>query len=127
MMALASVRPQILTATGTGRFAFKNLRRQFHDNALRWLGAADERPDGVVLDPPRAGAGRDVVQAIAGAGPRVVVYVACDPVALARDVALFASVGYRLAELRAFDTFPMTHHVETVAALVPITLAHPIS
>jgi tRNA/tmRNA/rRNA uracil-C5-methylase (TrmA/RlmC/RlmD family) len=48
-------------------------------------------------------------------------------VALARDVALFASAGYRLDGLRSFDTFPMTHHVETVAALIPITLAHPIS
>ncbi len=126
----------VVHAVESGPSAVRDARRSLHDlgqvtlhhdNALRWLRAADERPDGVVLDPPRAGAGRDVVQAIAGAGPRVVVYVACDPVALARDVALFASAGYRLAGLRAFDTFPMTHHVETVAALVPITLAHPIS
>jgi tRNA/tmRNA/rRNA uracil-C5-methylase (TrmA/RlmC/RlmD family) len=126
----------VVHAVESGPSAVRDARRSLHDlgqvtlhhdNALRWLRAADERPDGVVLDPPRAGAGREVVQAIAGAGPRVVVYVACDPVALARDVALFASAGYRLAGLRAFDTFPMTHHVETVAALVPITLAHPIS
>ena len=126
----------VVHAVESGPSAVRDARRSLHDlgqvtlhhdNALRWLRAADERPDGVVLDPPRAGAGRDVVLAIAGAGPRVVVYVACDPVALARDVALFASAGYRLAGLRAFDTFPMTHHVETVAALVPITLAHPIS
>ncbi len=44
-------------------------------------------------------------------------YVACDPAALARDVALFAEGGYRLAALRAFDLFPMTHHVECVALL----------
>ncbi|CAB4730521.1 unannotated protein [freshwater metagenome] len=47
--------------------------------------------------------------------------------ALARDVALFASAGYRVAGIRAYDTFPMTHHVETVAALVPIEMVHPIS
>ena len=56
---------------------------------------------------------------IAGGGARAVVYVACDPAALARDVAVFADAGYRLAALRAFDCFPMTAHVECVALLVP--------
>ena len=70
-----------------------------------------------MLDPPRTGAGREVVEAVAALRPRVVVYVACDPAALARDVATAASAGYRLARLRAFDLFPMTHHVECVAAL----------
>ena len=46
-------------------------------------------------------------------------YVACDPAALARDVGYFAEHGYALADLRAFDLFPMTHHVECVALLVP--------
>jgi tRNA/tmRNA/rRNA uracil-C5-methylase (TrmA/RlmC/RlmD family) len=73
--------------------------------------------DLVVLDPPRTGAKRDVVAAIAALGPRAVGYVACDPAALARDVAYFAEHGYRLASLRAFDLFPMTHHVECVAVL----------
>ncbi len=50
--------------------------------------------------------------------PAQLVYVACDPVALARDVALAAQSGYRLARIRAFDLFPHTHHVEAVAALV---------
>jgi tRNA/tmRNA/rRNA uracil-C5-methylase (TrmA/RlmC/RlmD family) len=76
-------------------------------------------PDVVVLDPPRAGAGAAVSRLIAGTGARVVVYVACDPAALARDVAAFAGAGYRLASLRAFDAFPMTAHVECVALLVP--------
>ena len=49
--------------------------------------------------------------------PRAVAYVACDPAALARDVAIFAEHGYRLSSLRAFDLFPMTHHVECVALL----------
>src|SRR5215218_8062912 len=77
------------------------------------------RPDVVVLDPPRAGAGREVSRVIAGAAPRAVVYVACDPASLARDVAVLADAGYRLAALRAFDCFPMTAHVECVALLVP--------
>jgi tRNA/tmRNA/rRNA uracil-C5-methylase (TrmA/RlmC/RlmD family) len=71
----------------------------------------------VVLDPPRSGAGRDVVAALAELLPEQIVYVACDPVALARDVGLFAERGYQLAALRAFDLFPNTHHVEAVARL----------
>ncbi len=95
----------------------------------RWLArtAADaSRPElqrfragTVVLDPPRSGAGREVVVQIAALQPAQVVYVACDPVALARDVATFADLGYRLEALRAFDLFPHTHHLEAVARLVP--------
>lgn len=75
--------------------------------------------DLVVLDPPRAGAKRAVVEAVVARAPRAVAYVACDPAALARDVAIFAEHGYELTSLRAFDLFPMTHHVECVALLVP--------
>ena len=95
----------------------------------RWLARAVEtasRPERerfragtVVLDPPRSGAGRDVVVSVAALQPAQVVYVACDPVALARDVATFADLGYRLEALRAFDLFPHTHHLEAVARLVP--------
>jgi len=86
--------------------------------------ALTQAPDGfeaevIVLDPPRSGAGRRVVERIAAAKPRVIAYVACDPAALARDVAYFAEHGYELAELRAFDLFPMTQHVECVATIVP--------
>jgi tRNA/tmRNA/rRNA uracil-C5-methylase (TrmA/RlmC/RlmD family) len=73
----------------------------------------------VVLDPPRSGASKAVVRGIAALRPRAIAYVACDPAALARDVAYFAEQGYQLGPLRAFDLFPMTHHVECVAALVP--------
>ncbi|HNV40955.1 MAG TPA: class I SAM-dependent RNA methyltransferase [Ornithinibacter sp.] len=73
--------------------------------------------DVVVLDPPRTGAGKGVCAEIAAMAPRAVVYVACDPAALARDTAYFADLGYRLDTLRAFDAFPMTHHVECVALL----------
>lgn len=76
-------------------------------------------PDVVVLDPPRAGAGRAVMTMLLRSRPRVVVYVACDPAALARDVAVAAEHGYGLSRLRAFDLFPMTQHVECVAAITP--------
>ncbi len=71
----------------------------------------------VVLDPPRSGAGASVVSVLAELGPAQIVYVACDPVALARDVALFAERGYEVSGLRAFDLFPHTHHLEAVATL----------
>jgi tRNA/tmRNA/rRNA uracil-C5-methylase (TrmA/RlmC/RlmD family) len=60
------------------------------------------------------------VAGIAALAPRRVVYVACDPAALARDIATFSELGYRLDGLRAFALFPMTHHVECVATLVPL-------
>jgi len=73
--------------------------------------------DVVVLDPPRAGAGRDVMAAVAARTRRVVGYVACDPATLARDLRVAVDAGWRLASLRAFDAFPMTQHVECVAVL----------
>ena len=84
----------------------------------RVLSAGPDEPfDLVVLDPPRTGAKRAVVEQVVARSPRAVAYVACDPGALARDVAFFAEHGYRLDALRAFDLFPMTHHVECVARL----------
>ena len=75
--------------------------------------------DVVVLDPPREGAGKVVVQEISRLQPRAIVYVACDPAALARDTAYFSEVSYKLVKIRAFDLFPMTHHVECVALFLP--------
>ncbi len=75
--------------------------------------------DVVLLDPPRSGAGREVVTALAAVAPRAICYVACDPAALARDTATFAELGWRLSMLRAFDAFPMTQHVECVALFQP--------
>ncbi|MBX3312292.1 MAG: class I SAM-dependent RNA methyltransferase [Microbacteriaceae bacterium] len=76
-----------------------------------WEGAT------VVLDPPRTGAGKDVVAALHALGPENIVYIACDPVALARDLGLFAEAGWEATEIRAFDLFPNTHHFECVALL----------
>jgi tRNA/tmRNA/rRNA uracil-C5-methylase (TrmA/RlmC/RlmD family) len=73
--------------------------------------------DVVVLDPPRVGAGRAVVDRVVRLGPERVVYVACDPAALARDLGYLQAAGYGLSELRALDLFPMTHHVECIAVL----------
>ena len=78
-----------------------------------------KRTDLIVLDPPRSGAGRRVIEEVVSRRPRAVAYVACDPAALARDLAYAAAAGYEPTSIRAFDLFPMTHHVECVAVLVP--------
>ena len=107
--------------------AVKDARRNAHDLPQLQIVAADvgevlastdpDHVDLVVLDPPRAGAKAEVVKQVAARTPDRVVYVACDPAALARDLATFAGHGYSLTGLRAFDLFPMTQHVECVALL----------
>lgn len=69
----------------------------------------------VVLDPPRAGAGKAVLAALTHADVARIVYVACDPVSLARDARVLVDAGYRLGKVRAFDLFPHSHHLESVA------------
>ena len=86
-------------------------------DVARVLSSVTGGADLVVLDPPRTGAKRKVVEVVADLAPRAVAYVACDPAALARDLAYFRDAGYVLQGLRAFDVFPMTHHVECVALL----------
>ena len=75
--------------------------------------------DVIVLDPPREGAGKDVIAQCAHLKPRAIVYVACDPAALARDTEYLREAGYQLESMRAFDLFPMTHHIESIAKFVP--------
>jgi tRNA/tmRNA/rRNA uracil-C5-methylase (TrmA/RlmC/RlmD family) len=88
-------------------------------DVLAVLRGEDPRPvDLVVLDPPREGARRAVVEQVIARRPRAAAYVACDPASLARDLAIFAEHDYALASLRALDLFPMTSHVECVAHLV---------
>ncbi len=77
--------------------------------------------DTVVLDPPRSGAAGKVIEQLIRLAPRNIIYVACDPVALARDLALLLAGGYQLGKLRSFDIFPHTHHFETVATLTRVT------
>ncbi len=85
----------------------------------RVLRTLPKRTDLVVLDPPRTGAGKDVVDAVIARRPRAVAYVACDPAALARDLRRASELGYLATSIRGFDLFPMTHHLEAVAILAP--------
>ncbi|GAA2514624.1 TRAM domain-containing protein [Rarobacter incanus] len=104
------------------RDARRNLKNydtvQFHEGKVESVLPGLGGPfDAIVLDPPRTGAGRSVVEAIAAVAPQVIVYVACDPAALARDIALLADHGYSAESVTGFDLFPATHHLESVALL----------
>jgi tRNA/tmRNA/rRNA uracil-C5-methylase (TrmA/RlmC/RlmD family) len=74
----------------------------------------------VVADPPRSGLAREVIDHLGAAerGAARFAYVSCDPATLARDIGLLVARGWALEDLRAFDAFPMTHHVECVATLI---------
>jgi tRNA/tmRNA/rRNA uracil-C5-methylase (TrmA/RlmC/RlmD family) len=105
---------KVATADAARNFAaFPNITIATGDVAklLPRITAADV----VILDPPRDGAGKEAVAGIAQLSPRAIVYVACDPAALARDTAYLADHSYSLVKVRAFDLFPMTHHIECVA------------
>ncbi|HUX04898.1 MAG TPA: TRAM domain-containing protein [Acidimicrobiales bacterium] len=73
--------------------------------------------DAVVLDPPRAGLARGVAQALARRAPRRLVYVSCDAATFSRDLKILSGTGYQLNDLKAFDFFPMTEHIELVGLL----------
>lgn len=78
----------------------------------RWRAAT------VILDPPRSGANSEVIASLSELGVAQIVYVACDPVALGRDAKLFAAAGYDMVFIEAWDLFPHTHHMETIATFV---------
>lgn len=76
---------------------------------------------GVVLDPPRTGAGERVLEGIVSRRPQNILHIGCDPATAARDAQILAKAGYRLASLKIVDAFSLTHHVETLAHYVPMT------
>ncbi|UVJ41118.1 class I SAM-dependent RNA methyltransferase [Arthrobacter sp. CJ23] len=111
-------------APGTSRDARKNLHGQpqveiVQGRVERVLHQRSRSFDSVLLDPPRAGAGKAVVNQLMASGPRAIAYVSCDPASFARDLGYFQRGGWRLEALRGFDLYPNTHHLETVALLVP--------
>jgi 23S rRNA (uracil1939-C5)-methyltransferase len=101
------------------RAGLANLRVMRAEVGAALTGLPSQPGEEVLLDPPRAGAGPDVVRQIAARAPAGVVYVSCDPTTLGRDLAVFAESGYRPERLAAFDMFPDTFHLETVVRLVP--------
>lgn len=117
VFAVESARP----AVAAGKAALRDLTwlDQHAQRVERWVADRIDAaaPDVVVLDPPRAGAGKEVIRALTTTGPTRIIHIGCDPAAFARDLGLYRAAGYRLADLRAFDAFPGTHHVECIALL----------
>jgi 23S rRNA (uracil1939-C5)-methyltransferase len=104
-------------AVNAGRAGFAHVRVERGD-VSRALGGWSPSPDErVVLDPPRTGAGKAVVAAVAARKPSTIVYVSCDPPTLARDLRGFAEAGYAPRGYEMFDLFPNTFHLETVVTL----------
>ena len=110
----------------SGPFTSRNLepfpraksRTQRVDSFLKGLmdGGESLEAGTVILDPPRKGAGERVIRSLAALQPAQLIYVACDPIALSRDLGFLLPLGYELVQLRALDLFPNTHHFETVAS-----------
>ncbi|BBY08131.1 class I SAM-dependent RNA methyltransferase [Mycobacterium noviomagense] len=87
------------------------------DSVRRALTTQSVAADVAVLDPPRSGAGRDVIDLLAAAGVPRLVHIGCEAASFARDIGLYRERGYTVEKLRVFDAFPLTHHVECVALL----------
>lgn len=106
-------------ATGAARAALADLPQVSvrTDSVRRVLSDAHSGADVAVLDPPRAGAGREVIEALAAAGVPRIVHIGCEAASFARDIGLYRAQGYAVEQIRVFDAFPLTHHVECVALL----------
>ncbi len=110
------------TSRGSARAARAALRdlgcvEVVTDSVRRALGTQRVAADVAVLDPPRTGAGHEVIDQLAAAGVPRVIHIGCEAASFARDIGLYRGHGYRVANLRVFDSFPLTHHVECVALL----------
>ena len=87
------------------------------DSVRRALVRQRTRADVAVLDPPRTGAGRDVIDLLAAAEVPRIIHIGCEAASFARDVGLYRGCGYEVEQLTVYDSFPLTHHVECVAVL----------
>jgi 23S rRNA (uracil1939-C5)-methyltransferase len=98
---------------GPGKRAVETTTVEF----LRSAVVQRERPELIVMDPPRAGVGAEVCALLARISPPEIAYISCDPVTLARDLKLLVATGYNIAEIHMVDMFPQTFHLETVIIL----------
>ncbi len=117
----------VVTLIESDKTAIADARKVFakHSNVNIHAGLVDQQlnlvklADLILLDPPRTGAGESVIKQMIKLRPRKIVYVACDPAALARDAKYLQESGYKLDHIEAFDLFPMTQHMECVAGFSP--------
>jgi 23S rRNA (uracil1939-C5)-methyltransferase len=87
----------------------------YEDEAEAVIPHLEAKPDIVLVDPPRAGLDKAVVDGILKLSPSLIAYVSCDPSTLARDAARLINGGYRLKEVTPFDLFPQTYHIESIS------------
>jgi tRNA/tmRNA/rRNA uracil-C5-methylase (TrmA/RlmC/RlmD family) len=107
----AAVRSGKNSARGMQNLSFQK------SDVLTYLRSRQEEISTVVLDPPRSGAATKVINQLVRLKAQQIIYVACDPVALARDIGLLRQAGYELESIQGYDIFPHTHHFETLASL----------
>ena len=106
------------SSTGLRQNLPERRHRLIEGSTLGFLQSAPrEKPDSVVLDPPRAGLGVEGSRLLSRIGPEHITYVSCDPATLSRDLQVFADSGYTITGLDLVDMFPQTFHIETVAKL----------
>ncbi len=106
------------SASAAARAALADLPVKVVSGSVRgFLAGQSGGADIAVLDPPRSGAGRAVIDLLAGSGTARVIHIGCEAAAFARDIGLYRGHGYRVQEIRVFDAFPLTHHVECLALL----------
>jgi len=98
------------------RAAISNIRTE-QASVPDFLRTLDRTPDFILLDPPRAGLGKEVVAQLCRLRPPSLTIVSCDPATLARDLSSLIAGGYRIAAMQLIDLFPQTYHIETVVAL----------
>jgi 23S rRNA (uracil1939-C5)-methyltransferase len=127
--AALAERFQKVIAVESSAAACKDLRHNLRGRRAEYVQAStlnflrqaiarqQDAPDLILLDPPRAGAGVEAAKMMADAGPRMIVYVSCDPATLGRDLAALIQSGYSLLRLQLVDMFPQTYHMETIAML----------
>ncbi|MEL0135411.1 MAG: methyltransferase, partial [Aquiluna sp.] len=107
------------SAVQSGRNSARGMRNLSFQKSdvLAYLRSRQEEISTVILDPPRSGAATKVINELIRLKAGRIIYVACDPVSLARDIGLLCNAGYELGWLQGYDIFPHTHHFETVASL----------
>ena len=113
-------RDAVQDALGNARHNGVKNARFFAADATRWIGeaaAAGEKADVIFMDPPREGSTPEFLASVARMAPKRVVYVSCNPVTLARDLATLTKLGYKAEGFTPVDMFPHTEHIETVCAL----------
>ena len=113
-------RDAVQDAIGNARHNGVKNARFFAADATRWIGeaaAAGEKADVIFMDPPREGSTPEFLASVARMAPKRVVYVSCNPVTLARDLATLTKLGYKAEGFTPVDMFPHTEHIETVVLL----------